>query len=634
LAKRNHRASLPLAILGLLLLILSPLAVSTHTSASPTLLPSATTSPSAARTTAIATPVLLLLATQPRFTFDQTDQVVTGQFLIFWQANGGLLAFGYPISPVLLEQGYQVQYFERQRFEYHPEEAGTQYEVQLGLLGTEMARAQGRNFNPPNPTNAATRTSNQAYFAETKRLVASPFYPYWQANGASRGLRLYGLPISDEFIEGNLIVQFFERARFERPLSKLRPSTNDVQLALLGTDYYRFRTTGATAASPPAANPAAPPTLSPSAIVIPSATASPTATPTPTGGAGGYPFLSGPHVGGGLIAQIYGQDKGRVMATTKGANFSWLKQQILWKDTENPKGTFYWGELDNIVNAANAAGINLMINVDKAPIWARAPEEVAREPDGYPVNADDMADFMAAMADRYQGRIRAYEIWNEANLHNESGRAIDPGFYVEMLAKSYHAVKSHDPNAIIILGAASPTGVNEPGLAMNDVDYTEQLFQYKGGMVRHYYDVLGVHPYGYNNPPETLWPDQPSPAKEYKTHPSFYFRRVEQIRAVQEKYGDGEKQIWVTEYGWCSDKRPGGFGGCEELDERQVADFLVRANRLARDKYPWMGPMFLWNLNFSTFLPWYDGPSHFSLVNADWSPRPSYNAMHDLLAKP
>ena len=41
-----------------------------------------------------------------------------------------------------MENGYSVQYFERNRFEYHPEFAGTPNEVLLGLLGSEVAQQQ------------------------------------------------------------------------------------------------------------------------------------------------------------------------------------------------------------------------------------------------------------------------------------------------------------------------------------------------------------------------------------------------------------------------------------------------------------------------------------------------------------
>jgi len=62
----------------------------------------------------------------------------------FWTRLGGLQQFGYPLSQPFMEvskddgKSYLVQYFERQRFEYHPENKGTQYEVLLGRLGAEQ----------------------------------------------------------------------------------------------------------------------------------------------------------------------------------------------------------------------------------------------------------------------------------------------------------------------------------------------------------------------------------------------------------------------------------------------------------------------------------------------------------------
>jgi hypothetical protein len=80
--------------------------------------------------------------------FEATDHTLRGAFARFWTAHGGLPTFGYPISEVFAEvsptdgQTYQVQYFERNRFEYHPERAGSPFEIQLGLLGAEAL--QGR----------------------------------------------------------------------------------------------------------------------------------------------------------------------------------------------------------------------------------------------------------------------------------------------------------------------------------------------------------------------------------------------------------------------------------------------------------------------------------------------------------
>jgi hypothetical protein len=80
--------------------------------------------------------------------FTETGHNLGGRFRDYWQANGGLAQFGFPISEVIaetLEDGkrYEVQYFERARFEYHPENAGTPYEVLLGQFGRRILGAQG-----------------------------------------------------------------------------------------------------------------------------------------------------------------------------------------------------------------------------------------------------------------------------------------------------------------------------------------------------------------------------------------------------------------------------------------------------------------------------------------------------------
>ncbi|HUP27781.1 MAG TPA: glycosyltransferase family 39 protein [Chloroflexia bacterium] len=80
---------------------------------------------------------------QDRAYFSETGHSVKESFLRFWLSQGGLALFGYPISEELPEispadgKVYTVQYFERARFEWHPTEAGTNKEVQLGLIGKQ-----------------------------------------------------------------------------------------------------------------------------------------------------------------------------------------------------------------------------------------------------------------------------------------------------------------------------------------------------------------------------------------------------------------------------------------------------------------------------------------------------------------
>ena len=81
--------------------------------------------------------------------FPETGHSLSNGFLGYWQSHGGLLQFGFPISEEFDEVSatdgkvHTVQYFERTRFEYHPENKGTPYEVELGQLGREEMKRRG-----------------------------------------------------------------------------------------------------------------------------------------------------------------------------------------------------------------------------------------------------------------------------------------------------------------------------------------------------------------------------------------------------------------------------------------------------------------------------------------------------------
>ena len=90
--------------------------------------------------------------TQPdpgRTYFPETGHTLSGKIGEYWWAHTGITNFGYPISEPVQEvsqadgKTYLVQYFQRTRLEYHPEHAGTPYEIQLGLLGRELLASKG-----------------------------------------------------------------------------------------------------------------------------------------------------------------------------------------------------------------------------------------------------------------------------------------------------------------------------------------------------------------------------------------------------------------------------------------------------------------------------------------------------------
>jgi uncharacterized protein YkwD len=158
-----------------------------------------------------------------------TGHSISGPFLQFFDRYGGVPTFGYPITDQVLENNRPVQYFERQRFEYHQEAAGTQYEVQLGHLGKELAAGRV-SFAAIPPIN---ETSTSVYVRETGHSLSQPFLGYWKTHGE---VRILGYPITEPVSEGGLTVQYFERARMEYHPEKAA-SGYAVELGHLGKEY-------------------------------------------------------------------------------------------------------------------------------------------------------------------------------------------------------------------------------------------------------------------------------------------------------------------------------------------------------------------------------------------------------------
>ena len=162
--------------------------------------------------------------TSYRVYYPQTGHTLSNVFKRYWDKYGGLAQFGYPwteefeeISPSEPGKTFTVQYFERNRFEYHPEFAGTQYEVLLGLLGrqvtagreaelpfqrvtpeadiTSLLSTTGKMISIKNLLNAVERPKIN-YYPQTGHTLGGAFRDYWEKNG---GLAMFGYPISQEF---------------------------------------------------------------------------------------------------------------------------------------------------------------------------------------------------------------------------------------------------------------------------------------------------------------------------------------------------------------------------------------------------------------------------------------------------
>lgn len=326
-----------------------------------------------------------------------------------------------------------------------------------------------------------------------------------------------------------------------------------------------------------------------------------------------------------------GWDADQTLERARGLGVGWVKEQVQWHTVEHGPGDFDWKTLDQVVAGADRFGFKLLLGVTHAPDWTRTAEAES----GPPADYGEFQRFMEQMARRYQGRVKAYELWNEPNLAREwRGDTLDASRFVRLLAKGAAGVRIGDPEALVISGAPAVTGINDKEVAVGDRQFVRGMVE--GGVFDHV-DALGAHPYGYGNPPEESVEDGDHVASSHNNHPTFFFRdTLEDYHQIMMAYGFDDREIWVTEFGWPS---PEGIGEMDltgweygrEVSEAQQAEYIVRAFHMG-DERPWVGPMFLWNLNLAVIWGPESSFSAYSLLRPDGSFRPSYIALR--LAQP
>jgi hypothetical protein len=189
--------------------------------------------------------------------FVVTGHSLSGRFLAYYESHGlelgdpgfspreSLALFGYPVSEPFMEvnpdtgEVLEVQYFERARMEYHPDNPDP-YKVLLGRLGSLTLLGQGRAYEPP-PEAPPGPDCNR--YVETGYHLCPPFRAFWEGNG---GLPVFGFPITQARDELNptdgqrYLTQWFERERMEHH-PDLRGTPYEVLLGLLAAEELRAR---------------------------------------------------------------------------------------------------------------------------------------------------------------------------------------------------------------------------------------------------------------------------------------------------------------------------------------------------------------------------------------------------------
>jgi Cellulase (glycosyl hydrolase family 5) len=217
-------------------------------------------------------------------------------------------------------------------------------------------------------------------------------------------------------------------------------------------------------------------------------------------------------------------------ATVRTLGAHWVRVFATWPDLEPARGSYaenWFAYYENLF-ASLPRGTKVIVDVVEAPSWETGSSNARTAP----ANPTDFGAFVGVLAQRWRGRVAAYEIWNEEDTSAWWAGGPDPGAYAALLRATYPFVKSADPGATVVLG----------GLTGNDYHFLEGV--YAGGG-KGSFDAVGVHTDTACNvlsPYEFLrGPDNRMIADSF-----LAYREVHQTMLAN---GD-EKPIWMTETSW------------------------------------------------------------------------------------
>lgn len=315
-----------------------------------------------------------------------------------------------------------------------------------------------------------------------------------------------------------------------------------------------------------------------------------------------------PGVVADLTWYIPDSDKQRSAAALEEMGSEWVRLHVQWREAEPQRGALneWWmDEYGKAIDVARDSGQKVVVMVSEAPPWASgsAARNVPRDPADY-------ASFMKRFAERFEGRVDAYEIWNEPNIKRFWSTGPNAAEYTQLLRASFTAVREADPDARVVFG----------GLSTNDYEFLSRA--YDAG-AKGYFDVLATHPYTYCG---STGPDDLRRSGGRITADSFLGYR--ELRALMVERGD-VKPIWFTEFGWntaTTQCNPGAGQWQGGVSEARQAQYLTRAFELI-EQDPYVEVALWYGLRNNYWANDADEPeARYGLLRVDYSRKPAFHA--------
>jgi hypothetical protein len=287
-----------------------------------------------------------------------------------------------------------------------------------------------------------------------------------------------------------------------------------------------------------------------------------------------------------------------MMDDFKSLGVVWIRTLASWRDMERSEGSYDFSNLDYLVQAARSRGMKLILEPNAPPAWAAYKPESDRllPPDRGvpPFDVAAYARFTGRLAAHLrhsdaQGTVAAIELGNEPN-HVKAWNPPSAAKYTKgLLIPCYSAIKTANSNMVVLIGGIG--GIKDANGDYDPYRFVKEL--YDNG-AHGYFDGISYHPYSYPVLASESAAGSGIRKKKELEVGTAWQRMIAVYTDLMVPHGDGEKKIWITEYGMPTNGPRIKNAQQEEARQAEmVRDVYALLNANPR-RYPWIagiGPL-------------------------------------------
>lgn len=251
----------------------------------------------------------------------------------------------------------------------------------------------------------------------------------------------------------------------------------------------------------------------------------------------------------------------RLVALASRAGADVVSTDVSWETVQpTPGAEPDFKGLDLVVDAAERHGLAVRVQLTGSPAWAVPGSGDSWRP---PVTGDQLARwraFVALVLRHLDGRAAYVEVWGEPDEPDSWGGSPDPAQFARLLRTTEPVVRRFAPDAVLVSG----------GLGGNEIGYLEQLYDALGRSRP--FDLVGVHPFAGALPPSSQSPSARTEDQFGAYDRSFLGHRA--LHEVMEAAGDGDRGLYLGEFGYSTKPRGGDIGTPDALRATYAAQAL------------------------------------------------------------